>query len=79
MHKALLAAALLAATPAFAQNRPDTGAQGPTPSLPNLNNPQAEANQSQQPPGARTDPRSGDAPSIPTPVLNNPTTPTPQR
>ncbi len=56
MHKALLAAALLAAAPAFAQNRPDTPAQGPTPSLPNLNNPQAQANQSQQPPNARTDP-----------------------
>jgi len=80
MKQATLAVLLLAAAPALAQTAPpDTGAQGPTPSMPNLANPQAQSNMGQQSPHARTSPGSTDAPSIPTPELGQKNTPTPQR
>ena len=80
MKLAIPALLLLAAAPAFAQPRPPgTGAQGPTPPMPNLANPQAEANQAQQAPNAGTSRNVGNAPSIPTPELGHKETPTPQR
>jgi hypothetical protein len=80
MKRAILAFLLAAAAPALAQTAPpDTGAQGPTPNMPNLANPQAQANMGQQAPQARTSPGSTDAPSIPTPELRRRETPTPQR
>ncbi|HYZ62086.1 MAG TPA: hypothetical protein VE650_06485 [Acetobacteraceae bacterium] len=82
MHRAILAVLLLAAAPSLApaQNaRPDYPAQSSTPPMPNLANPQAQANMGQQHPHARTSPGATDAPSIPTPELGRTSTPTPQR
>ena len=80
MRKAMLAA-MIAAVPglAMAQSQTATTPSSTNPVAPNLGNPQAQGNMTQEPPNARPSTNNDEAKTIPTPVLNGrPNSPVPR-